>query len=813
MNLSIIVPAFNEASTIAKVLEAVLLLDCNLQQVLVVDDGSTDETVRIANKIADSDPRVRVICHPKNMGKTAAIRTGLKEAVGDIVIIQDADLEYDPAEIPDVIAPILCGQADVVYGSRFLVRKAARVLYFSHYLANKSLTFLSNVLTNRNMTDVETCYKAFRREVIQLLGLSSSGFGMEIEITAMVCKTRARTYEVPISYYGRTYEEGKKIGLRDGIAALWYIFYYNLIAPRLPAGRAYITRTNAFLSQQADTQTLLASDEPPVSSVAPASSSVEGLLSSQDPNSGFQSLKISSLFLTALMLGCIAFLLMRIATQAGVLVNPDSATYLAVAESLRTESSFSDAFGDRLSHYPPGYPVSLYAISSLTGLDIRNGSPRFFHCACYALFIAVSFVFFAHATGSRFFGSVVSTLLLLSVHLVTLFASALSDGPFLCAVALATYAVCCYLQSRSRLSLRVAAALTAYAFLLRFVGIIWVTGFALSVWYLGGVTRQSIRDAMIFAGISMAPMFLWVASGLVFGGNPTNREITWHPVDGSDVLQLFTSLTTFSFVQTGNLWVCLGALVGLVAQIGFVREIAGCRSGRTELRCAGAFVILAAVISLGCGGFLVISKSLIDRATPFDARLLAPVSWMLIPAAALSVGAMDRLKPSRQSALRDSVIGLLLVIVFASSLNTFVYRLPRCQSGELGLNDDIELDRILHRWLLDNAGERLVYSNKPWLPYLASKLRSVRPLPVKVDYTSGLVNHSYVQQVGEIQDKIKQGTAMIVYWTDGIADDAYSPMSLDEVKAVGQPGFWVDYDRFSTVGIPILAVESHEHPQ
>ncbi|MCB1321264.1 MAG: glycosyltransferase family 2 protein, partial [Leptospiraceae bacterium] len=149
------------------------------------------------------------------------------------------DLEYDPAEIIDVIDPILEGRADVVYGSRFMVRKAARVLYFWHFLANKSLTFLSNVFTNLNMTDIETCYKAFRTPIIKNLELTSHGFGMEVEITALISRLPLRIYEVPISYYGRTYEEGKKIGLRDGIMAVFYIFYYNLLVPMYPRSRRY----------------------------------------------------------------------------------------------------------------------------------------------------------------------------------------------------------------------------------------------------------------------------------------------------------------------------------------------------------------------------------------------------------------------------------------------------------------------------------------------------------------------------------------------------------------------------------------------
>ena len=159
---------------------------------------------------------------------TEALKAGFALTRGEIVIVQDADLEYDPAEIADVIQPILDGHADVVYGSRFLVRKASRVLYYYHYIGNKFLTMFSNLLTNVNMTDVETCYKAFRGDIIRNMVITSSGFGFEIEVTAKIAKLGCAIYETPISYYGRTYEEGKKIGFRDGLAALWFIVYYNL---------------------------------------------------------------------------------------------------------------------------------------------------------------------------------------------------------------------------------------------------------------------------------------------------------------------------------------------------------------------------------------------------------------------------------------------------------------------------------------------------------------------------------------------------------------------------------------------------------
>ena len=247
--LSVLVPVYNEERTVREILLRVLALGPVVREIIVVDDGSKDTTAAVVRALAADEPKVRFHQALTNQGKTAAIAQALALATGDVIIVQDADLEYDPADIPEVINPILAGHADVVYGSRFLVRRAARVLYFYHYLANIGLTFLSNLLTNRNMSDIETCYKAFRAEVIKPMVLTSKGFGMEVEITALVCKTRARTYEVPISYYGRPYEEGKKIGPMDGVAALWYIGYYNLIKPRLPAGRRYIAAANAGLAK------------------------------------------------------------------------------------------------------------------------------------------------------------------------------------------------------------------------------------------------------------------------------------------------------------------------------------------------------------------------------------------------------------------------------------------------------------------------------------------------------------------------------------------------------------------------------------
>jgi glycosyltransferase involved in cell wall biosynthesis len=221
-----------------------------VKEVVVVDDGSVDRTVENAKKVVDS--RVRIFRQPTNQGKTAAIARAIKEATGDVLIVQDADLEYDPSEIPLVVAPILEGRADVVYGSRFLVRRAARVVYFYHYVANRFLTTFSNFLTNLNMTDVETGYKAFRAEVLKAMPFKSSGFGMEIELTASIAQVPLRIYEVPISYYGRTYNEGKKIGVRDGLAAIAYIAYFNTVERHFAERRAFRDSMRHFIAQRTD---------------------------------------------------------------------------------------------------------------------------------------------------------------------------------------------------------------------------------------------------------------------------------------------------------------------------------------------------------------------------------------------------------------------------------------------------------------------------------------------------------------------------------------------------------------------------------
>ena len=225
--LSVVVPVHNEVATLRKVVEGLLKLPY-LLEVVIVDDCSTDGTCEETQLLARMHNQIRVVRHERNMGKTGALRTGFAFTTGDIVIVQDADLEYDPTEIFAVIRPILEDRADAVFGSRFLVRRATRVLYFYHYVANRLITFLSNMLTNLNMTDIESGYKAFRGDIIRNMIIASTGFGFEVEVTAKLAKLNIAIYEVPISYYGRTYEEGKKIGWKDGLAALWFVIRFNL---------------------------------------------------------------------------------------------------------------------------------------------------------------------------------------------------------------------------------------------------------------------------------------------------------------------------------------------------------------------------------------------------------------------------------------------------------------------------------------------------------------------------------------------------------------------------------------------------------
>ena len=227
MKLSVVIPAYNESTTLIEIIKRVRNTPFD-KEIIIVDDCSTDGTRELLQEI-DSESDIRVFYHKTNKGKGAALRTGFKKAVGDIVIVQDADLEYDPADYVRLVDPIIRDKADVVYGSRFL-GGPHRVLYFWHSVANTILTFLSNMMTNLNLTDMETCYKVFRREIIQSITLTSNRFGIEPEITQKIARLNVRVYEIPISYHGRTYGEGKKIGWKDAISAIYHIIKYKFFS-------------------------------------------------------------------------------------------------------------------------------------------------------------------------------------------------------------------------------------------------------------------------------------------------------------------------------------------------------------------------------------------------------------------------------------------------------------------------------------------------------------------------------------------------------------------------------------------------------
>lgn len=232
ITLSVLVPAYNEGATVEHIMDRLAAVPLRLE-IVAVNDGSSDDTGAHLDRLLAIGKVHKVVHHPKNRGKGAAIRTAIAAATGDVMVVQDADLEYDPAELPGLIGPILDGRADAVFGSRFMGAGPHRVLYFWHRVGNGALTLMSNMMTDLNLTDMETCYKMVRSDVMKKLPLTTDRFGFEPEVTARLSQARARIYEMAISYSGRTYAEGKKIGWKDGIAAFWHILRFNLYRPRV----------------------------------------------------------------------------------------------------------------------------------------------------------------------------------------------------------------------------------------------------------------------------------------------------------------------------------------------------------------------------------------------------------------------------------------------------------------------------------------------------------------------------------------------------------------------------------------------------
>lgn len=242
LTLSVIIPVYNEARTVAALIERVRAVDLNTE-IVCVDDASTDGSRDVLERLHDQGHIDRLVFQDENRGKGAAVRRGIQEATGDVIVIQDADLEYDPEDLVELIKPILEDRADAVFGSRFL-GGPHRVLYFWHRVGNGVLTLLSNMMTDLNLTDMETCYKMVRADLMKSLPLKTDRFGIEPEITARLAQTHARIYEVPITYHGRTYAEGKKIGWKDGVAAFWHIFRANVVGPRAPEYRPGMDHQN-----------------------------------------------------------------------------------------------------------------------------------------------------------------------------------------------------------------------------------------------------------------------------------------------------------------------------------------------------------------------------------------------------------------------------------------------------------------------------------------------------------------------------------------------------------------------------------------
>ncbi len=516
--------------------------------------------------------------------------------------------------------------------------------------------------------------------------------------------------------------------------------------------------------------------------------------------------------LLAVFVGLVAFLVLRYSTESGIIVSPDSATYLSVAKSVKTELTLTDHTQERLSHFPPGYSLTIAAFSKMTGFDVRFGGPRMLNTLCFSVFVFSVCLFFTSTTGSSFFGSLTAILLLTNSHMVTQFSMALSEGPFIVAASIGVFSLANYLSSGRELALRVAAISVGCAFLIRFVGIVWIGCFALLVIVdRRRLVKGRFQRLLEFLLVSCSPMAAWLVSCWLLALSGTNRRFRWHPVSGEDLFQLYRNVTAYFFLEDGLLWEISGFALLVICVIGaarvlFVYIFASQQDamGSPKLAMAAAFVLVAVLVMTVYSLFLIFSRSLLDRATPFDSRLVGPIAWMLVPAGCMALSFWWETDSRLPLPPRDICIALCTLVSLSGSIDDFVYRMERCHFGQMGLNAGLETDRLVHRWLRDHPETVVVYSNKPWMPYLATNVMSLRYLPQRGDYTSGATNERYDSDAAELRDLLQAGKAVIVYWTDEPHEPSYQCMSLPEVLELASGLETHTYVRYSTVGFPLL---------
>lgn len=506
-----------------------------------------------------------------------------------------------------------------------------------------------------------------------------------------------------------------------------------------------------------------------------------------------------------ILLAVVAFFVIRCSTASGILVTPDSAAYLSAADSLESNGTFTIYDGKRLSHYPPGYPLSLAFFAMSTPYEGRYGAPRMLNALGYSLFIGVVCVYFGAVANSIYFGTTSGVIAILSINLLDQYSTALSEGPFISASSVATFFFMLYIAYRVRWHLRICSLIIGYAFLVRFVGIVWIFAFALLLLLRRVSWRQFLLELQDLLLLAMLPMCIWVGSCRLYGLSATNRALAWHPVSCADVKYLLHQLLTFSFISGDAVFVmaggCLVCTIVLFALRRLLQKPAWCVVDST--------VVTAAVLISAYLSFIVFSRSFADRATPFDARILGPIAWLVVPVGCLAFGAWTWKKVGAGSVQsRGLAIGACLLLTVAGSIEDFLERIRINGRGEAALNAEIEADRLIHRWLANIESDTTIYSNMPWLPYLSKQIVPVLRLPLKADYTSGVANASYFTEVKDVERRLGERVAVVVYWTYQEHEDAYDCMSLNEILRAARGLEVHHYGRFCTVGIPRLTSDS-----